>query len=227
MRRSLACVVFIACLGGSPARAAATQPTLLEDASRHPSMYLRSSGSDGWRVWDRFVPTDDSTHSQEPAPRVTRATLAEAAAQAPEPGAVREVTIRWTAYAGATKTLVPSAQAVGVNRLEVLAERVVSGSLPHDRQPDFSGDQVLVVATDGTGATLSWQLLPDPRIVRAEEVGSDGILHGTVLLRTDPIFTFSFPDGVQPAAISIFKPRANDGDWEFDLIASIPMAGRK
>jgi len=103
--------------------------------------------------------------AQRPVPRVTRAVLAEVAAQAREPGALREVTIRWTAYAGATKTLVPSAQAVAVNRLELLAERLVSGSLPHDRQPDFSGDQVLVVATDGAGATLSWQLLPDPRIL--------------------------------------------------------------
>ena len=165
--------------------------------------------------------------AQRPVPRVTRAVLTEVAAQAREPGALREVTIRWTAYAGATKTLVPSAQAVAVNRLELLAERLVSGSLPHDRQPDFSGDQVLVVATDGAGATLSWQLLPDPRIVRAEEVGPDGILHGTVLFRTDPVFTFSLPDDLQPAAVSIFTPRATDGDWEFDLIASIPLGGRR
>jgi hypothetical protein len=161
------------------------------------------------------------------SPRVTRATLEQVAAQAADTESVREVTIRWAAYAGGANGLVGPATAVALNRFDVVAQRVVPGSLPRERHPDFSGDQIVVAAVDEAGTTLSWQLVPDPRILRSEGPGPDGILRGAVFYRTDPVFTFSFPADVQPARIDVLQPRATPDDWQFDLVASFPLPTRQ
>src|SRR5688572_15502769 len=50
----------------------------------------------------------------------------------------------------------------------LLGRQAAPGPRPRQRNPELSGDQLVVVAEDAAGQILDWQAIPDPRLLRAE-----------------------------------------------------------
>jgi hypothetical protein len=121
-------------------------------------------------------------------------------------GALQEVTIRWTAYPGPADDLRSVAASQAVNHLRVIDYRTARGSLPLQRNPRLSASQLVVVALDSSGRELGWQLIPDPRIVRAEFPGPSGELTAAVLHRAETDFLLVLPHGNAIAAVKILQP---------------------
>ncbi len=154
-----------------------------------------------------------------------RATVAQSAAVAPD--RVQQLTVDWSAFAGATGDLVSGATAIPVNRFQVQDRRSIAGPLPLDRNPELSADQLVAVGTTSSGAALSWQLLRDPRVVRAEHPGPDGVLTGDVLMRADVQLVIALPDMPQLTDVRLYQPHWDGARWRLDLIASFPIGSAR
>ena len=160
--------------------------------------------------------------AQQPTPASTdfeslRTTVPPAAAANSD---VQQLTVDWAAYAGAADQFVSAATAVPVNRFQIRDRRTVQGPLPVERDPQLSADQLVVVGADAAGTALTWQPLKDPRIVRAEQPGPDGVLTGGILYRTDVEILLVLPDLPQLTQVRLYQPRWTGRQWALDLIAT-------
>ena len=95
--------------------------------------------------------------------------------------------------------------------------------VPAMRSLDLHPDQWLCVAVDRQGNLLSWSLIHDPRILRAEEPGANGLLSGQRLVRSDADFLVSIANDASASAIRIFQPRAESGSFVLDPIGEISL----
>jgi len=136
---------------------------------------------------------------------------------------VQQLTVDWNAYAGAPGDLVSAATAVPLNRFQLRERRRLTGPLALERNPELAQDRLVLVAADAKGVALSWQLIVDPRIVRAEHPGPDGTLAGQTLYRADVQVTFDLPDLQQLTQVFIYQPRWTGDRWLLDLVASLPV----
>src|SRR5215510_7813529 len=73
---------------------------------------------------------------------------------------VQEVRVRWDAYLAPSPQVTPQ-QAVPADILTLLERRRVPGSLPKQRHPQFSSDQIAIQAVDSKGDVIDGQLIPD------------------------------------------------------------------
>jgi hypothetical protein len=136
----------------------------------------------------------------------------------------QELTVNWnvdTTVGAAPGQNAPAP--IPANRFEI-AERHVSGGPPaRERNPELSPYHLVVVGTDAAGTPLSWSLVADPRIVRAEQPGPDGVLTGAVLYRPQTQFTVTVPDTPQVTQITIYQPRWTGATWVLDPLGSFPI----
>jgi hypothetical protein len=162
---------------------------------------------------------------QQPAAPLNFDTLRAAVAQAATVGSgrVQQLTVDWSAFAGAAGDVVSAATAIPVNRFQVRDRRAVPGPLPIDRNPELSDDQLVVVGSGSGGAALSWQLIRDPRVVRSEHPGPDGVLAGETLLRTDVQLLLAVPDLPQLTDVRLYQPRWDGARWRLELVGSFPI----
>lgn len=109
-----------------------------------------------------------------------------------------------------TATLTLTAPAAGLSLLQAAAaitttsETIEPGPLPIQRHPEISPESLVLVSVDGAGRLLSWQPVPDPRVVRAEFADASGALHGTTLVNTTSSLQFAIPDDPAIRAINVY-----------------------
>jgi hypothetical protein len=120
-------------------------------------------------------------------------------------GAATGLTIRWVVTDSASGEPVDPATAVAVNSFEVAARARVQGPLPRERDPQWSEDEIVIVAVDAVGRETSWQKVQDPRLVRAELPGPSGELRGERLHRPLAEIVTIVPDAA--ASVRIFETR--------------------
>jgi hypothetical protein len=137
--------------------------------------------------------------AQQPqAPRVASDVLTRLpqTASIAQTSAVVELTIRWDAAStpmsagGARPALAGTDPAV--NLLSVTGRRTVDEGPTRERDPQLSADQLVVVVEAAGAQVLGWQLVKDPRVVRAE-AGPGGALTGQVVARTATGFLVDVP----------------------------------
>jgi hypothetical protein len=136
---------------------------------------------------------------------------------------VQEVTVHWDAFAAAPGQIVSKDAAVPVNRFDILSRRSVPGPLPLDRNPELSVDQLVVAGVDSVGNLVAWQLIKDPRIVRAETPRADGVLTGEILYRAEAQFTIALPDRPALRSARVYQPRWTGVGWMLDLLGSFAI----
>lgn len=161
------------------------------------------------------------TVAPQPAPPAVTFEQLRAAVASGGPAPVQELTVRWDVYAAPAEPVAAPDRVVPVNQFELLARRVLADPPQRERNPELSADQLVVVGADAGGAPLSWQLIRDPRIVRAETPGPDGVLSGTVLHRREIDFLVALPAPPALAQVRIYQPRWTGFDWALDLIGSV------
>lgn len=135
-----------------------------------------------------------------------------------------ELRVQWQAYAGTARSLIAPAESVPVNTFEVISRRPVpSGSAVRERNPELSDDQLVVVFADAGGRVIAWQTIKDPRILRAEQPGADGLLSGRVLYRALADFSVIVPVVASVAELQIYQPRWSNGEWMLDRLGTLPV----
>jgi len=133
---------------------------------------------------------------------------------------VQQLRVQWTTTSVSTALPAPGPR---VSPLRLLDRRPVPGSRPRQRNPQLSADQLVVQAFDARGALVDSQLIPDPRLVRAEAPGPSGELVGQVLQRPDPDFLITLPNSATLVELRLFQPRWTGTDFVLDLIGSIDL----
>ena len=89
------------------------------------------------------------------------------------------------------------------------------------RSLDLAPDTLLAVAIDAQNKLRSWAVIPDPRIIRAESPGPDGVLRGRILTVDQPEFSITIPDDSSIIEIRLFEPRWTGRDFALTHIARV------
>lgn len=115
----------------------------------------------------------------------------------------RQLTIRWQTSTPA-KTGAAAEQASG--DFAVTNSRVSVGALPRRRAVELAESEIFVAAVNETGALVWWQVMSDPRLVRAETVSSSGEVSGQALYRSAVDFLIGYPDDAAIKELRLYHP---------------------
>lgn len=121
-------------------------------------------------------------------------------------GDLPELHVRWQVGAGGPDGLVRPADLVPVNAFEVIGRGTVRGPLVRERDPQWSEDDLVVVALDAAGRETSWQKVRDPRLLRSEQPGPTGELQGEIFHRVEAELVVVVP-GAATAALRVYETR--------------------
>ena len=121
---------------------------------------------------------------------------------------------------GTTLSAQPAAPPPAALNFNVRQRRRAVGGFPIERHPELSDGQLVVAGLDGNGSIVSWSLTRDPRLVRAEQPGPDGVLTGRTLYRGSVDLLVVLPDLAQIEQGAIYQPVWNGADWQLTLIGS-------
>jgi hypothetical protein len=136
----------------------------------------------------------------------------------------QEIRVHWEASPGAPpETLLEPQHYHPAAAFTVVERRHRSGSLPRQRAPELSPDQLLIVAVDSQGREKERVLVPDPRVLRAELPGPTGELHGEVLHRATAEFLVPLPDDPTIVELRVYHPRWTGSTFDLDLLGTAPL----
>jgi hypothetical protein len=138
---------------------------------------------------------------------------------------IQEVRIRWNT----SPPLPPDAPAAqrssqSVSHLFSLVDRqVTSGRLPREREPEVNFDKLVIVARTDDEEIVAWQVISDPRIIRAESPGPGGELAGRLLYRDRADFLFTLPDDPRIARLEFYQPRWTGAQFDLDRVGGVAL----
>jgi len=112
-------------------------------------------------------------------------------------------------------------------RLALRARTRGAGSLPRLRSLDLAPDKLLVVAVSADGILRGWTVIQDPRFLRAEWPGPDGVLTGRSVPVPRAEFHFAIPDDPAVAEVRIFQPHWNGRSYDLEPVGTLALAGEK
>jgi len=139
-----------------------------------------------------------------------------------------EVTIRWVVTPGQGNAALPGALITPgpnpeTNQFEVLRRRGVNEAPVRERNPQLAVDELVIVAVGDRGDELAWQHVKDPRIVRSEQPGPDGVLRGQVFFRPEAELVVHLPDAVTAARVLVYSVEWNGTRFVLRGLGSIPI----
>jgi hypothetical protein len=137
---------------------------------------------------------------------------------------VQEVRIRWDAYIlGSPPPQVSPGRALASDVLTLLERRSVSGQLPRQRYPQLSSDQIVVLARNEDGKIADLRIIPDPRLLRAEQPGPTGELSGQLLHHAKTELLIVLRDDTEIKEIELYHPRWTGTDYVLEIIGKVPL----
>jgi hypothetical protein len=133
----------------------------------------------------------------------------------------KELHVRWqSAGAGGQSKLVKQPLA---GSLTVLAAVRKEGTLPRARSFELSTNQILTVAVDAQKNLRWWQLLLDPRLVRAETPNDAGELHSEEYYQTNVDFMIALPSDPAIKEVRFYQPHWTGKDFQLELLSALPL----
>jgi hypothetical protein len=148
----------------------------------------------------------------------------------PDGSGHREVRVVWEADPAAkaavsrveTHTLEARRDSFG-HTLRVAGVRRLAGSLPRHRSPELSQDKLMVAAVGAGGKLRWWTLMDDPRLLRAEAPGPDGVLSGQIFYRAEPEFVVNVPEDGGTTELRLYHPRWTGEEFVLDIINTVSI----
>jgi hypothetical protein len=135
-----------------------------------------------------------------------------------------EILVRWKAYPEALPEGILRPRQERPGSIFTIVERHSRpGTMPRQRTPELSSDQLLIVAVDGQGRETERILIPDPRVLRAERPGPTGELQGEVLHRATAEFLVPLPDDPSLVELRVYHPRWTGSTYDLDLLGTVPL----
>jgi hypothetical protein len=105
-----------------------------------------------------------------------------------------------------------------------LLQRVTKGRpMARLRSLDLAPDTLLAVGVDAQKKLRSWAVIPDPRIIRAESPGPDGVLRGRILTVDQPEFSITIPNDSSIVEVRLFEPRWTGREFVLTHIARVEI----
>lgn len=95
------------------------------------------------------------------------------------------------------------------------------GALPKQRSAELSPTQVVVVALDAEGRMRWCGLVADPRLLRAEVPGPDGVLSGQVIYRESAEFVIQYPDDEAVTEVRLYHPDWDGQKFSLELVGAV------
>jgi hypothetical protein len=137
---------------------------------------------------------------------------------------LQEVRVRWDTYIGVpAPQVVPQPAQPATNAFTVEQRQWVSGSRPRPRDPKLSEDQLVIAAFDAQGARIDTQVIPDPRVLRAESPGPSGEMRGETLHHATTELLITLPDDPSITELRVYHPRWNGSTFLLDLLGTINL----
>jgi hypothetical protein len=135
----------------------------------------------------------------------------------------REVLVRWVAASPSSTPEAPKAtRVVGVFSLG--SERRYASPPPRQRSLELRAGHVLVAGLDSARRLKSWTVIPDPRIVRSEGPGEDGVLTGQTLYFEQTEFLVAIPDDPQIVELRIYEPQTTKASVQLTAVGAITLS---
>lgn len=120
-------------------------------------------------------------------------------------GVYREVTVR---LVGPTDEGGAGASGSGAT---LINSKVRTGALPRLRSLELSPAHLLVAAVSKDARLLWWAVVPDPRVLRAEEPGQEGLLTGRVVRLREAELTVNVPEEAAGGELRFYEARPSEG----------------
>jgi hypothetical protein len=137
-----------------------------------------------------------------------------------EPGRdarAQEVRFSWDTVPGLEKA------GLTAGGLRAVSRTRDAGAFPRLRALELADDKLFVAAVDADGGLRGWTVIQDPRFVRSEAPGSDGVLTGKTVALAHADFLVAIPDDPAIAEVKLFQPKRVRDDWELTLIVTLVM----
>jgi hypothetical protein len=135
-----------------------------------------------------------------------------------------EVTIRWTLQAQSPAPPAPGDQTG--NQFDLVASRSVPPLFVRERDPQLAVGEIVVIAADANGQPVGWQHVRDPRIVRAESPGADGVLTGQTFYRPVAEMVVSVPDDVGATQLRFYEPQWTGQTFVLNPLGTVALNPR-
>lgn len=133
---------------------------------------------------------------------------------------VRELRIQWSPAPGPAA---PTGQTKAAPLMTVVGEKISTGTVRRERQPQLSDDQLVIVQRGSDGRALDWVMVPDPRLVRAEIPGADGRLTGKIVHRANTELLVAIPQLAAAVKLSVYQPRWTGTEFLLDLVGEVAL----
>jgi hypothetical protein len=109
--------------------------------------------------------------------------------------------------------------------LAVAGVRRVPGAPPRQRSKKISPYSLVVTALDGQGQEVARYVIPDPRLLRAEDFSPSGTIRGgTTYYRNEVQFSLVIPDDPRIKRLQIFQPHWNGQNFDLERrLGEVPV----
>jgi hypothetical protein len=97
------------------------------------------------------------------------------------------------------------------------------GPLPRERRPELSTDQLVIVVLSADGTALDWRLVRNPRIVRAESPGPDGVLSGSTIQLSSAELLVTVADVPGARTLRVYQPRWTGTEFMLDAAGELEL----
>lgn len=143
-------------------------------------------------------------------------------------GSIRTLRISWNDPV--RKGLKPEALRAGVLSSPVAStvagEVRGRGSVAKQRSLELSPEHVLVAIVDAE-SRLRWSsLIPDPRVLRSEGPGADGVLEGVRLYQPNAEFVIHIPEDREAAELRFYHPLPSGEGFTLQLLSTVSLRGK-
>jgi hypothetical protein len=110
------------------------------------------------------------------------------------------------------------------HRLEVISQKQVLGAPQVQRNPQLSEDDLVVSALDSEGTEITRIYIPDPRLLRSEDVDSRGNFTSKKrLYRRSAKLIIPLPDNSGIKSIQIFQPHWTGTEFTLELLGEMQL----
>lgn len=116
-----------------------------------------------------------------------------------------------------------SSEPLADTQIRLVEERSSSKLVTGRRHIQYSEDHLVIAVLDSNGNELFRDVRIDPRLVRAEVPGPDGLLQNRKIYRVSQSFAFSIPVQQGMQSVRIYKPVWTGSRFVFDLVGDLAL----
>lgn len=99
-----------------------------------------------------------------------------------------------------------------------------AGSVKRQRSFELTEDRIVILLTDSERRVLWWEIIADPRVLRAEGPDQGSELRGQMLYRSIGLISFGIADDEAIRTLHVFKPTWDGHSFRLDPLGEVSLA---